>query len=104
MQGKVKVINGNEKTITLDELKEMNPGIFAIGEAIDSQHGINMSNSGRLLRWVAVRGRIPDWSIYVGPVEACPSEIARTGDKIFNRSHIQKCVPCDHSALAMYRD
>jgi len=46
--------------LTPEEIKNMKPGIFAEGIALDNQYGINMSRSGRQLRWVAVRGGAPD--------------------------------------------
>ena len=53
------------KILTLQDLKNMKPNtIFARGESIDSPEGINMTNSGKILRWLAVRGGIHDWAIY----------------------------------------
>jgi len=82
-------------------LEEMKPGIFASGCTTDDSEGINMSNSGKPLRWVAVRGGIPDWTIYIG--EATLLEVAHGGDKVISENNIKKLVPCDDEAFNMYR-
>jgi hypothetical protein len=51
--------------LTLQDLKELAPNsIFASGEILDNPEGVNMTGSGKMLRWVAVRGGIHDWAIY----------------------------------------
>jgi hypothetical protein len=91
--------------LTLTELKEMNPStIFAEGLVKDSPDGINLTGSQRELRWVATRGGIWDWAIYVHSAGYNAGWIQRHGDKLHNRAMIQKLVPCDDEALAMYRD
>jgi hypothetical protein len=46
--------------LTLQALKDMKPGIFTSGTTTDNPDGVNMTNSGQALRWVAVRGGIHD--------------------------------------------
>ena len=89
--------------LTLEMLKEMRPGTFAKGEIVDCPDGINMTNSGKLLRWVAVRGGIHDWAIYCLFADNSYEEIRRVGDKIHNPKHIRKLVPCTDEAFKMYR-
>ncbi len=49
----------------LQDLIETEPdSIFARGLTKDNAAGINLTNSGKTLRWVAVRGGIHDWAIY----------------------------------------
>ena len=56
----------NEKLLTVEVLDFLEPiQIFATGQTVDSPEGVNMSNSGKQLRWVAVRGTINDWTIYI---------------------------------------
>lgn len=56
------------KTLTLDKLKEMPPyTIIDHGWTIDNPNGINIDNSNHTLYWVAKRGEIHDWAIYVCP-------------------------------------
>lgn len=90
-------------TLTLQMLKDMEPGIFATGTVSDNPTGINMTNSGKLLRWVAVRGQIHDWKIYCHWADKSEDWIRRQGDKVHNDENIKKLVPCDDEAFKMYR-
>ena len=90
--------------LTIKKLKAMKQGIFDTGEAIDGPDGINMTNSGKMLRWVAVRGYVYDWTIYCGLAEQSESYIRDMGDKIYSRDVIKRLVACDDEALGMYRD
>jgi len=93
--------------LTLKQLKNMKPGIFAQGEVIDGPGGANIANTGKIIKWVAVRGQIHDWAIYADN-PYCPQidykGVAAMGDKIHDREIIKKLVPCDKGALEMYRD
>jgi hypothetical protein len=91
--------------LTLQNLKEMEPDtIFESGTTLDNSAGINMSNSGQRLTWVAVRGGIHDWAIYVGLANQSIEHIRSYGDKVHGKESIRKTVPCDDEAFAMYRD
>jgi len=90
--------------LTLQKLKGMMPDtIFATGLAVDSPEGLNMTNSGKELRWVAVRGRICDWAIYTHFAEHALEWIKAHGDKVFSENHIRKFVPCNNESFQMYR-
>lgn len=89
--------------LTLKMLEDMGQGIFAQGEAEDSPNGINMTNSGKMLRWVACRGGIPDWAIYCLFADSDWEEVIRVGDKVHSKGHIRKLVPCDDEAFSKYR-
>ena len=92
--------------LTLQKLKDMKPHeIIASGLTIDNRTGINMSNSSKLLCWVAVRGGYYDWAIYCTLKKDCDDiyEIARTGDKVFGEDNIKKLVTCDDESYKMYR-
>ena len=64
-----------------------------------------MTNSeiGREMIWVAKRGYIHDWAIYItwktNGLDYCISN----GDKLFNPNVIRRLVPCDDEAFKMYR-
>lgn len=89
--------------LTLEQLNEMEPGIFETGLTIDNQTGINVNNTNEVLRWVAVRGAINDWAIYVGSSLNSIELIQQLGDKIYSRENILKLVPCTQEAYNRYR-
>lgn len=90
--------------LTLQMLKDMTPHtIFATGVAHDEAHALNMTGSGKALRWIAVRGGIHDWAIYCHFQEYSPDWIQDHGDKVHSDVHIKMLVPCDDEAFAMYR-
>ena len=92
------------KLLTLEDLKSMQPAtIFAKGESADSPEGINMTNSGKTLRWVAVRGGIHDWAIYCHWADKDFDWIRRRGDKVYSASAIRKLCPCNDEAFRRYR-
>ena len=90
--------------ITLQNLKDMPKGhIFAKGELVDSPQGINMMNSGQMLKWVACRGDIHDWAIYCAPASWDYERIKQVGDKVRDKANIKNCVNADDEAMKMYR-
>lgn len=90
--------------LTLQNLKDLAPdSIFATGICFDNADGVNMANSGKKLRWVAVRGGIWDWAIYVHWEENSPEWVRCNGDKISSEKNIRALVPCDQEAFEMYR-
>jgi len=90
--------------LTLKMLKDMpEHTLFATGIAKDQPGGLNMNRTGKDLRWVAVRGEIHDWTIYCHWAEHDIHWIRRSGDKVIDKEHIQRLVPCDDDAISMYR-
>lgn len=90
--------------LTLQKLKDMPANkIFVTGIVKDNPEGINMTNSGRDLRWIAKRGGIHDWAIYIHWSENTIEWIADYGDKVYNKEHIKKLIECDEEAFNMYR-
>jgi len=77
--------------------------IFARGEIADSAEGLNMTTSGEMLRWVAVRGGIADWAIYCHFSDKNWDWIRDSGDKVTMENHIRKLVPCTDEAFKRYR-
>ncbi len=95
---------GEMEILTLEKLKAMQPNtIFASGVIVDNEKGINMTRSGKLLKWVAVRGGIWDWAIYCHWADKSWRWIKDSGDKVRFGNHIKKLVPCDDEAFKMYR-
>lgn len=93
--------------LTLEKLKAMQPDtVFAQGVIEDSPKGINIGNTGKELKWVAIRGGIHDWAIYAdSPYESKDSfeEVAKYGNKVISKENIIKLVPCDEETFKMYR-
>lgn len=89
--------------ITLGFLQSL-PGntIFAAGlftNTIDA----NITEERRLLQFAAVRGGIPDWTVYVGLTTARIEDVARSGDKI-SRVSALRLVDVDDAVKALYRE
>lgn len=90
--------------LTLEKLKEMEPDtIFADGIAKDDVNGINMTNSGCKLRWIAVRGDMHDWAIYYHEIDKSWEFIKQQGDKVHDDITIKKLVACSSDAFNLYR-
>jgi hypothetical protein len=77
--------------------------MFACGETTDDSEGIEMTGSGKSLKWVAVRGAIPDWCIYIHWSFNTFKDIKTMGDKVCNETNIKRLVPCDDEAFQRYR-
>ncbi len=86
--------------LTLQELKAMEPHQVI---ATDSPSGINLSGSGNMLRQVAVRGEIHDWTVYAHLATNDVAYVRRCGDKVLMEAEIKKLVPCTIEAFRMYR-
>lgn len=98
--------NGGMQELTVYALELLEPrATIATGFAPDSPEGINMTNSGKSLRWVAVRGQgAPDWAIYCHWSWRDVEWIKRMGDKVHDRKTIKRLVPCTAEVLKRYRD
>lgn len=90
--------------LTLEDLKAMQEyEQFASGIIEDSEDGLNMAGTNQMLKWVACRGLIHDWTIYVHFAYYSNQFVHDYGDKVTSRENILKLVPCDAEAFAMYR-
>lgn len=77
--------------------------VFATGEILDSPTGINMTGSGRMLRFVAAKGYANDWAVYVHWSENSEAWIRENGDKVIGAENIRRCVSCDDNVFGRYR-
>lgn len=79
--------------------------IFARGEIANSPDGIYMTDTrkGDTLKWIAKRGEIDDWAIYIHWSENGYEFVESNGDKVISAMNIKKLVPCDDEAFKMYR-
>ena len=92
--------------LTVADLEKMEPGtIFAEGIVENSPEGIYMTDDdlGRKLYWLAKRGNIPDWCIYIHWADYGRAFVEQEGDKVSSKDNIQKLVPCDDAAYKAYR-
>ncbi len=89
-------------TLTLLDLTDMKPGIFAGGRALVEDYWDD--SEGMLVDWVAVRGAVPDWCIYykLAIEEWDQEQIRHHGDKMRNPKSILQCIRADEEALKMY--
>lgn len=77
--------------------------IFIQGILSNSPDGLFMTDSGGLLRWVAVKGHGNDWTIYCHTIDHPTEWVRQHGDKVFNEIHIKRCVNCDDEVFKLYR-
>lgn len=87
-------------------LDEMVPEtIFAKGIIPNAPDGLYMTNSniGKQLLWVAQRGEINDWTIYVHWAENGEAFVINSGDKVISTYNIKNLVPCEEEAFSRYR-
>ena len=77
--------------------------IFASGVAPDSPNGLNMMRSGKPLTWVACKGGIEDWAVYVAWETDNLQDIKDHGDKVYNLNNIRNIMDVSDSAFALYR-
>lgn len=90
--------------MTLDEFKALPfDEVFATGILPNSPDGIFMTNDGGKLRWVAKKGRINDWAVYCHWDYKSEEYVKTNGDKLFEETHIQRCVPCTEEVMKLYR-
>lgn len=92
--------------LTIEKLDAMRPEtMIAHGICINCPDDIFMtrSNIGREMIWVAMRGEVSDWTIYVGWKDTGLDRIISNGDKLHNEKHIRKLVPCTVEAYERYR-
>lgn len=85
-----------------DSIKEGE--IFATGYTIDSPEGANMSNSGRVLQWVAEKGYGNDFAVYCEKAGwGTHDRIAQSGQKINDIHNLKKLLSCSDEVWKKYR-
>ena len=113
--------------LTKKILEDMPKGtMFAQGEFWDDTESpnqmpfANVAGTHLSVRFVAIRGDVPDWAIYCQNPHYVNSDdpdvlaagyggtwdwskIRSEGDKVHNPENIKRLVPCDDEALKMYR-
>lgn len=91
--------------LDMQMLKAMPNGtVFATGTAMDNPDGLHMAGTGKELRWIAISGSVyHDWAIYCHFIKTSFRDIKAFGNKVGDKEHIRKLVPCDDEAFRMYR-
>lgn len=91
--------------LTLEQLKEMKPGVFDKGIIENSPTGVYMTDHriGHNLCWIAKRGGYHDWTIYLAWEEQGFDYALTNGQKTTNEKSIRKLVPCTDEAFKVYR-
>lgn len=90
--------------LDLEMLKRLKPGsIISKGETIDSDQGVNISDSKELMRWIAKKGsEMQDWHILIHWANVPWKVVETQGIKVLDRENITKLVRCTDEALIMY--
>lgn len=94
------------KIFTINEFNAISKGeVFATGIVIDAHSGCDMTSSGEELKFIAVKGYVEDWAVYVmwNRPQNDDTLIRHMGDKVKTPRNIKACVPCDDEMLARYR-
>lgn len=90
--------------ITIAEFNAIPYGeIFDRGTATDNAEGINMTDSGNVLKWIAKKGGGDDWNIYVHFDGHDEAFIKKHGQKISDKDNVRKLITCDDQMMAKYR-
>lgn len=98
--------NNLKYDLTLEMLNRGKPfEILCKGEIEDSVSGFHLNRTGKIIKWVAIRGFVNDWCIYT---ESCYKnmtyqEICTNGDKILS-STAKKVINADKEVWGRYRD
>lgn len=89
--------------LTLEEFNSIKSGeIFREGEVQDSPSGLNMTGSGKALKYVAVKGYANDFAVYVHWSSYSTQYIRERGDKV-SQGLVTKCFDVEPEVLELYR-
>lgn len=90
--------------LTKETIEQALPNsIIYKGETTDDENGLNMTGSGKVLKFVVCRGGIADWCIYTHFSDRTFEQIAHLGDKPHSREQIANIVEFDNEVWTMYR-
>lgn len=90
--------------LTLEIFNEIpNGAIFNAGYTLDSPEGLNITGSGKPLKWLAKKGYGNDWAIYTHWTTSSWEFVETNGDKVGQKENILKLVPCTEEIYNKYR-
>lgn len=103
MKHLMQVVTGKNKMLTLEQFTALPDGeVFAASTVMDNANGINITGKLTLLKYVAVKGYVNDWALYVGPADWRYNYVKSNGDKVFSKT-AQKIIDCDDEVRERYR-
>lgn len=91
--------------VTVELLKSISVGtIFRTGISFSSDLVASYGDQGSgYVKWVAVRGIVEDWAIYVGPAYWDDDKVKNSGNKIYRQATIEDLVLAEKEAYRLYR-
>lgn len=90
--------------ITLEIFKKLpNSQPFLIGLTIDDYTGVNLNGTGELRKFVAQKGDVDDWALYLGLPDWSYERVMEMGFKIYDKKNIMNVVNCEDEVLNLYR-
>jgi len=94
--------------LTIEMLDQFDPGtVMFTGVALNAPKAIYLESAPKYhnkeLLWVAKRGGINDWAIYIHWKCKGLEYVLEQGDKVMNKEYIRLLVPCTNKAFANYR-
>lgn len=90
--------------ITLDIFKKLpNSEPFIMGLTFDDNTGVNLDGTRELRKFVAKKGQIDDWTLYLGMPDWDYEEVMNMGSKIYDKKNIMNVINCDKEVLNLYR-
>ena len=90
-------------TIEILDNAVLDNDILATGIILDNSTGLNMTTSGKPLRWVAVHGAIGDWCVYTHWEHNSMNFIKMSGDKVISRQNIDNILDINDEVWKSYR-
>lgn len=90
--------------LTLEEYDKIPIGtIFREGISTNSPSGVYMttSDTGRLLRWVAIK-KFEGWIMYIHWSLSNSEYISRHGDSLSNKDIVKRLIPCTDEVYDLY--
>ena len=96
----------NEKfELTMNILRGVIPlTILATGTADDNPDGLNMTNSGKKLRWILKLGQVGDWCVYVFWENYSIDYVSKHGDKVMSKNNLKNIIEFNDDVWNKYRN
>lgn len=91
------------KKITKTKYEKIEPDtVFASGESVDNEKGLNATGTSREIHWVAVKGEDKKWAVYYA-FSSGERFIRNYGEKLRDLSSLPNVLEVDSTVLSLYR-